>query len=49
MYKLFKLWFYFKIIFEIIERIIKLMGKLIKLIIKKNVFSQENSIRKDVQ
>lgn len=49
MYKLFKLWFYFKIIFEIIGRIIRLMGKLIKLIIKKNVFSQENSIRKDLQ
>ncbi|MBM6930544.1 hypothetical protein H5999_05700 [[Clostridium] spiroforme] len=49
MYKLFKLWFYFKIIFEIIGKIIRLIGKLLKVIIRKNVFTQDNIIHREEQ
>lgn len=49
MYKLFKLWFYFKIIFEIIRKISRLIGRILKLIIKRNVFSHDNIIHKDAQ
>lgn len=49
MYKLFKLWFYFKIIYEIIRKITRLIGRGLKLLIKRNIFSEDNIIHKDAQ
>ncbi len=43
MYRLFKIWLYVKILFEVLEKFKNLIGKLLKVIIRKNVFTEENA------
>lgn len=47
MYRLFKIWLYVKVIFEILGKIRTLIGKMIKRTIKKNVFSKDHIISKE--
>lgn len=47
MYRLFKVWLYLKVIFEILGRIKGFIAKLLKRRIKNNIFSEDNVLKRN--